>query len=471
MARDLAYAARTRALIASGLCLVASTWAAGPARAAFSTERIVAPGSVDRPVFVTAPPGDSDRLFILEQHRGQILILNLADGSLNATPFLTLTGLSTGNEQGLLGLAFHPDYALNGLFYVNYTRSDRDTVIARFQVSADPELANAASETQLLRITQPQTNHNGGWIAFGPDDGFLYIGSGDGGGSNDDDSGHTAGTGNAQDITDNLLGKILRIDVNSDDFPGDAARNYAIPASNPFVDVAGDDEIWSHGLRNPWRAGFDRETGELYIGDVGQNAREEIDIQPALVGGHNYGWRLREGTIETPGSVGGAAPAGALDPIFDYTHATASFTGCSVTGGYAYRGPIQELQGSYFFADYCTSDLWSLRFDGSDPSQFDGTNYTDLTDHTGDPRFTPDQGSFANLSSFGEDAAGNLYIVNLGTRNQFGALEFETGQIFRVPEPAAKLLWPTALVTLISLSAARRRNQRNRYGTMKTFGA
>jgi glucose/arabinose dehydrogenase len=339
----------------------------------FAMERVAA--GLERPVFLTAPPADIERVFIVEQHTGRIRILRLSERMLLATPFLTVPGISNGNEQGLLGLAFHPDYANNGFFYVYLT--DPDTNVVRYRVSPDPDLADDTSETPVLSYSQPQPNHNGGWIGFGPD-GHLYIASGDGGGSHDNDSGHTSGTGNAQDVTNNLLGKILRIDVDGDDFPADAQRNYAIPEGNPFVSVTGDDEIWAYGLRNPWRASFDFQTGDLYIGDVGQGHCEEIDVQPAAsTGGENYGWRLREGVIATPdGGVGGPPPPGAIDPIFDYPHGgpeTCSdpgtgFSGIAVTGGYVYRGPIGALDGRYFFADFGTAALWSLLWDGSDPT-------------------------------------------------------------------------------------------------------
>jgi glucose/arabinose dehydrogenase len=396
------------------------------------------------PLYLTAPPGDTSRVFIVEQRdgtTGRVRVLDL--GSLTLGTFLEVPGVSTGNEQGLLGLAFHPDYAINGLFYVNYTDAGAITRIVRYSVSGDPDVADAGSAAAVLSIAQPQSNHNGGWMAFGPD-GFLYIGSGDGGGSDDNDTGHTAGTGNAQDITNNLLGKLLRIDVDGDDFPADANRNYAIPADNPFVGVSGDDEIWAYGLRNPWRAGFDRATGDLYIGDVGQSSREEIDVQPAAsAGGENYGWRLREGTISTPtGGVGGAAPPGAIDPIYNYLHGAGSFQGNSVTGGYVYRGPAASLQGHYFFADFINSRLWSLRWDGSDPSTFDGSNFTDLADRTSDPDFAPDQGTLVNISSFGEDASGNLYIVSLG------------GDVFRISAlPVVPALGPASLAALACVLA------------------
>jgi glucose/arabinose dehydrogenase len=408
----------------------------------FQVERVAT--GLSLPLYLTAPPGDTGRVFIVEQRdgtTGRVRVLDLETLSLGT--FLEVPGVSTGDEQGLLGLAFHPDYASNGLFYVNYTDTGGTTRIVRYAVSADPDVADAGSAAPVLSIAQPQPNHNGGWIAFGPD-GYLYVASGDGGGGDDNDTGHTAGTGNAQDITNNLLGKLLRLDVDGDDFPADATRNYAIPADNPFAGVVGDDEIWAYGLRNPWRASFDRATGDLYIGDVGQSNREEIDVQPAAsAGGENYGWRLREGTIATPtGGVGGAPPPGAIDPIYDYLHGNGPFLGNSVTGGYVYRGPAASLRGHYFFADFVDSRLWSLRWDGSDPSTFDGTNHTDLVDRTVDPDFVPDQGSLGNLSSFGEDAAGNLYLVSLG------------GDVFRITAlPAVPALGPVALAAVALLLA------------------
>ncbi len=446
---------------------IAATWTGawawgvlGPAAAGaqdFAVMRVAT--GLDRPVFLTAPPGDAERVFVLEQHTGEVRILELAGRTLLPAPFLTVPPVATGNEQGLLGLAFHPDYASNGTFYVYYTDTSWDTQVVRYQVSADPDVADENSATPVLAITQPNANHNAGWIAFGPDD-LLYVAVGDGGGSNDSGTGHTTGTGNAQDVTDNLLGKILRIDVDGDDFPADPDRNYAIPPDNPFVGTTGDDEIWVYGLRNPWRPSFDRDTDDLYIADVGQSTCEEITVQPAgSGGGENYGWRLREGTIATPtGGVGGAAPAGAIDPIFDYPHFSfqtcsdpgpgAGFTGISVTGGTVYRGPVASLQGRYFFADYGTAELWSLLWDGSDPSLFDGSNYTDLTNHAGDPDFDPDVGSIDAVSSFGEDDAGNLYVLDLG------------GEVFLLPEPPGswmQLAGVSALLALSRLRAGRRR--------------
>ena len=361
-----------------------------------TTTRVAA--GLSSPVFVAAPPGDTERLFIVEQ-TGDILILNLASGTLNPDPFLEVT-VTSGGERGLLGLTFHPDYAQNGYFYVNYTLSvsgQLKTFVSRFSVSLNPDLAVDSSEYVLLTIDQPFANHNGGWIGFGPD-GYLYIGTGDGGSGGD--------PGNrAQDITNQLLGKMLRIDVNGDGFPGDPEKNYAIPADNPFVGITGDDEIWAYGLRNPWRSCFDRETGDLYIGDVGQGAWEEIDFQPASsAGGENYGWRCYEGP--DPYSTGGCDPPGTMVfPIHSYTHGGSPFR-CSVTGGYVYRGAtIWDLRGTYIFGDYCSDQIWSFRYDGA--------SMTDFEDRTAE--LDPPTFSIGSISSFGEDGNGELYICDLNS--------------------------------------------------------
>jgi glucose/arabinose dehydrogenase len=429
-------------------CLV---WASAADAQSFSTVRYAS--GLDRPVFLTSPPGDLGRAFVLEQHLGQIRILRLATRTVDATPFLTVGGISTGDEQGLLGLAFDPDYETNGFFYVNYTNPD--TQVVRYQVSADEDVAEPGSATPVITIDQPQGNHNGGWMGFGAD-GYLYIAMGDGGGGDDTGTGHTPGTGNGQDITANLLGKLLRIDVSGDDFPADPDRNYAIPPDNPFVGETGDDEIWVYGLRNPWRNSFDRLTGDLYIGDVGQTRCEEVNVQLGTsAGGENYGWRLREGVIATPtGGVGGPKPPGAIDPIIDYPHSAglepcsgtpAPFSGSAVTGGYVYRGPVAELQGRYFFGDFGTGNVWSLLFDGSDPSTHDGTNYSDLDDHNGEAAFTPNVGSIDLISSFGEDDQGNLYVLDLG------------GEVFYIPEPPAAAMQLAGFA--LALGLARRRGR------------
>jgi len=452
---------RRLAILVLGACLLA----VAPASAQFVETVRIASG-LARPVFLTAPPRDLDRVFVVEQHLGQIRIIRTATHALEATPFLTVPGVSQGGEQGLLGLAFHPDYATNGTFYVYYTNPD--TQVVRYRVSADPDLADPASATLVLSIAQPQSNHNGGWIAFGPD-GLLYIATGDGGSGNDDGTGHTPLVGNAQDITDNLLGKILRIDPEGDDFPADPLRNYAIPSDNPFVGTTGDDEIWVYGLRNPWRPSFDRFTGDLYIADVGQGSCEELDVQPiASMGGENYGWRLREGMIATPAiGIGGPPPPGAIDPIFDYPHFPASqpcsgpgggFSGFAITGGYVYRRPGGGLDGRYFFADFSTGRLWSLRYDGSAPIAFDGSNVFELTDHTGDPAFTPDVGSFNSIASFGEDAVGNLYVLDLD------------GDVFYIPEPPATMMLLVGVAATWTLGRWRMARARARERASRTAG-
>jgi glucose/arabinose dehydrogenase len=329
----------------------------------------------ERPLYVTEAGDDSGRLFVVEQG-GVVWILQ--DGERLETPFLDVSALITrqGNEQGLLGLAFHPNYSENGLFYINYTDVNGDTVVARYSVSADD--ANAAdpeSAQILMQVDQPYSNHNGGHMLFGPD-GYLYIGLGDGGSAGDPQ-------GNGQNLSA-LLGKLLRIDV-------DGGEPYGIPADNPFVDDANAaPEVWAYGLRNPWRFSFDRETNDLYIGDVGQNAWEELNFQPAdSAGGENYGWNIYEATYPYAGTD---SSDDLVMPFAEYGHNQ----GCSVTGGYVYRGEmLPDLQGVYLFADFCSGIIWSSYRDEA------GEWQTDVFMETG-----------RTISSFGEDAAGELYITD-----------------------------------------------------------
>ena len=378
---------------------------AGEGIEALTTVRVA--GNLDHLTFVTYAPGDYTRLFIVEK-QGRIKVLNLKTGVVNATLFLDIDalvggGLSTNDERGLLGLAFHPDYQNNGYFYVDYTNNVGTTTVARYSVSDDPEVADPGSALILLTIFQPFSNHNGGWIGFGPNDGFLYISTGDGGSAGD--------PGNrAQDITNQLLGKMLRIDVDGNDGPG---GNYGIPAGNPFVGITGDDEIWAYGLRNPWRSSFDRATGDLYIADVGQNAWEEIDFQPAdSTGGENYGWRCYEG--DHTFNTGGCPPAKTMVfPIHEYSHAL----GRSLTGGYVYRGcAIPTLDGTYFFADYVFTRLWSFTYEGQ--------NNPTVTSRIAELSPSSDGFSINQISSFGEDARGELYIVDQGSGF--------SGQVFKI---------------------------------------
>jgi len=322
------------------------------------------------PVFLTSPAGDA-RLFVLEQP-GRIRII--ADGQLLATPFLDIVArVGSGGERGLLGLAFHPSHASNGYFFVYFTDRQGNTRIERFSVSGNPDVADAQSAQLVLAVDQPFGNHNGGQVSFGPD-GKLYIALGDGG-SGGDPQGH--GQNRAT-----LLGSLLRLDV-------DAGQPYVIPADNPFVADAGmRGEIWAYGLRNPWRFAFDRTTGRLYIADVGQNAWEEINVAPASQAGINYGWNIMEG-MHCFGA--GCNDDGLMLPAVEYGHAD----GCSVTGGYVYRGTrIPEIAGHYFYSDYCGGWLRSFRFE-------DG-RATEPTD------WQIDAGS---VLSFGEDASGELYVL------------------------------------------------------------
>ena len=339
---------------------------------------LVAQG-LSSPLFVTAPTGDFNRLFVVERG-GRIRIVR--GGAVLGTPFLDVGPLITaGGEQGLLGMAFHPDFAANGRFYVNYTDTLGDTQIVRYQVSGDPDVADAASAFPILAIDQPYSNHNGGMIAFGPD-GMLYVGMGDGGSGGDPD-------GHGQNRM-TLLGDMLRLDV-------DGGSPYAIPADNPYAgSLSVREEIWGSGLRNPWRFSFDRGTGDLYIADVGQGAREEISFQPASSsGGENYGWKVMEGSVCYSPSTG-CSTAGLTLPIHEYDHSD----GCSITGGYVYRGSRSPaLVGRYFFADFCGTWLRSFVVVGG--------AVVGLQDHTATA------GALAGTSSFGEDAAGELYVVSL----------------------------------------------------------
>jgi glucose/arabinose dehydrogenase len=325
------------------------------------------------PLYVADAGDVADRLFVVEQ-TGRIMVVE--GGIVRPTPFLDISDrITNGGERGLLSVAFAPDYVQSGRFFVDYTNLDGDTVIERFARAADGTTADPASGSVILTIKQPASNHNGGLVLFGPD-GMLYVGMGDGGGSSE-----TSQQG------DTLLGKMLRLDVRGD--------GYAIPPDNPFVgDPAVNDEVWALGLRNPWRFSFDRQTGDLWIGDVGAVRWEEVDLQPATSrGGENYGWPRMEGP--DCGS-GPCDPNAYVLPVTAYRHTDGN---CVVTGGYVYRGSaFPELRGSYLYGDYCSGRIWAL-------------DAAKAASGTALPRLVLESG--VTLSSFGEDRNGELYLTDL----------------------------------------------------------
>jgi hypothetical protein len=331
---------------------------------------------LDHPLYLTAPPGDP-RLFVVEQG-GRIRILD--NGRVRKRPFLDLSdSVRTGAERGLLSVAFHPDYAHNGLFFVNYTDRRGDTRIERYRVTADPDSADRASAHLVLAVDQPYPNHNGGLVMFGPD-GMLWIGMGDGGGVGDRQ-------GNAQNQA-SLLGKLLRIDVDHGD-------PYAVPPDNPFVHRAGARaEIWAYGLRNPWRFCFDVAESLLIVADVGQDRWEEVDAVPLRFKGLNFGWNLMEGSH--PYRESPAEPRRMVRPIAEYGHDE----GCSITGGFVYRGQLfPDLYGHYVFSDFCRGWIRSFRY---------AAGHAD--------RWRQWARSAGPICSFGQDAAGELYAISLGGR-------------------------------------------------------
>ena len=354
-----------------------------------------------KPVYVCQPPGDNDRLFVLEQ-KGIIKIIK--NGMTVRKPYADLRNkvhnpITPGDERGLLGLAFHANYQNNGFVYINYSDKNDHTIVSRFRVASDPDRLDTKSEKVLIKLKQPFSNHNGGHMEFGPD-GYLYISVGDGGKWGDPYN-------NAQNLG-NLFGKILRIDVDTGD-------PYAIPDDNPFNNNEdAKDEIWLYGLRNVWRFSFDWGKGDVYLGDVGQDLWEEIDFVAAEnAGGQNFGWRVMEGN-HCYNPKEDCEPTGEL-PIFEYPNDAnymkiltgmdePNVDGCSVTGGYVYRGSaISELQGTYFFADYCSGNIWTFKEKNGKATEFQ--NRTEEISLGG--------GGFTNyISSFGEDNNGELYIVD-----------------------------------------------------------
>lgn len=367
-----------------------------------------------QPLFVLPVPDSTGRIFIVER-AGQVELFNpnsMQSGN-RPTTFLDIVGqVSTDGERGMLGMATAPDFVTSGAFYVYLTNTSGDIELRRYRTMAgNRNLADPATVEILLTIPhRGASNHNGGWIGFGPD-GFLYVAVGDGGGAGDPSD-------NAQN-TSSLLGKILRLDVSSDGYPADPARNYAIPAGNPFATAGGRPEVWAYGLRNPFRNSFDPATGNLLIGDVGQNAVEEIDMMRPTDGGANFGWAVLEGTSQFKGP----AQPSFVPPVTQYAHGGGPDQGVSVTGGYVYRGPVEALRGQYIFADL-TAKIWSIPVNDFQIGQTLPSSRFTLRS----AQFAPVGGSISTLVSFGVDQTGNLYIVDID------------GEIFRIESRATGTL-------------------------------
>ena len=344
-------------------------------------ERVAA--GFESPLLVTHAGDGSGRLYVVEQSG---LIRMIEDGEVVRTPFLDISDLTeAGGEQGLLGLAFHPAFERDRRFFINYTDTEGDTVVASYGVADDGVTADPDSAHTILKLDQPYSNHNGGHVAFGPD-GYLYIGMGDGGSAGDPEE-------NGQNL-DALLGKMLRIDV-------DAGDPYAIPDDNPFADGGGAPEIWAYGLRNPWRFSFDEPSGTLWIGDVGQDQLEEIDRVPADRPGLNYGWNLMEGSRCYQGSCDAS---GKVLPVTEYDHDD----GCSITGGFVYRGDeFPDMRGGYFFSDYCSGTIWAIDANANGPVK---------------PDVLLESGG--SISSFGVDEDGELYVTDISS-----------GEVLQVTDP------------------------------------
>jgi glucose/arabinose dehydrogenase len=423
----------TRLLAAAAGCLALALAGAGGAQ---TVESVLMASGIPGAVTVAAPEGDS-RLFVVER-AGRIRVVQ-SDGTLLATPFLDIRSrVGTGGEGGLLGLAFPADYAQSGLFTVYYTDLNLDSVVSRFAVSGDPNVANANSEQELLFIDQPDgtgfSNHKGGTIHYGPD-GFLWFATGDGGGANDPFE-------NAQN-PQSLLGKMLRIDVGPVFAPGSlpvAGEAYRIPADNPFVGSAPRDEIWALGLRNPFRWSFDRETGDIWIGDVGQNAIEEVDFESVTdPGGRNYGWDVMEGTRCNTNDPAPSPPCNSPSltlPVFEYDHSAGR---CTIIGGFRHRADFSPIRGLYFFGDFCTGEIWS--FDPATEAVVDRTAQLGAA-----------AGADFSLVSFGEDGLGRVLIVhrNAGTVHRIRP-------VVQSP-PGGCGLGPELLPALAALAWLRRRS-------------
>ncbi len=378
--------------------LIAALAVALPAEATPPARSKLLTSAVPLPICIANTPTDPQHLYVCSRV-GTIRVIDKDTGTASAGFFLNISAqVSLQQDNGLLGMAFDPNYATNGFFYINYRHTDGNIVLARYHVNPGAPSADPASAYTILRYAR-NLGHNGGWIGFSPINNLLYITSGDG-----DLGGTLDFAARAQNTVNMLWGKILRIDPSSDDFPNDPDRNYHIPPTNPFVNAPGDDEIWAYGVRNPWRASFDRLTGDLYFGDVGMDGWEEVNIENVLSpGGRNYGWPCMEGTHCTGSTQCTCNDPALTDPVHDYPHPL----GGSVTGGYVYRGSaIPAFQGLYFFGDFLRAKIWSFR-----PVNDEGI--AELTDRSSD--FIPPgtDRPISYIATFGEDAAGELYVADI----------------------------------------------------------
>lgn len=409
-------------------CLVALgslALATPPARSSLLTDE------VEQPMAIVPAPGDPTRIFVCERP-GRIRVVSTVTGAVAPAPILDVSAVvSQDGDNGLLCMAFDPDFAANGFFYIDYVDHANTFVLERYHLAPGATTVDPGTAHTIWRFPRP-VGHNGGWIGFSPTNGNLYISSGDG------DTGATPDAfGRAQSIVNQKMGKILRIDPRTDDFPADPDRNYRIPASNPFVAGPGDPEIWSYGLRNPWRCSFDRLTGDFYVADVGNGSREEINLEPAAsAGARNYGWPCMEGTLCTStGACACNAPSLTL-PIYEYPHPL----GKSVTGGYVYRGAaIPEFQGRYIFADFMRAKVWSFM-----PGSPSASDFQDLTEMLIPPATTT---PISWVSTLGEDAAGELYFASINHGRIYKLVPYPCAPVID-QQPASLTLPESEAVTL-----------------------
>jgi glucose/arabinose dehydrogenase len=396
--------------------------------------------NVTLPIGMAGTPADPQHMYVCER-AGSIAVIDRDTGARSPGSFLDITSMvNLEDDDGLLGLAFDPDYANNGFFYINYTRLDGNIVLARYHATPGATVSDSGSAYTIWSYPRPR-GHNGGWIGFSPVNGYLYITSGDG-----DLGGLPDPARHAQNLVNEQLGKILRIDPHSDDFPSDPDRNYHIPPSNPFVGITGDDEIWGYGVRNPWRGSFDRANGDFYFGDVGMDSYEEVDYEPASSpGARNYGWPCMEGTHCSPNDSCTCGDPSLTLPVYDYPHPT----GNSVTGGYVYRGStIPALQGVYIFADFIRSKVWSFRI------QPGGGGYTEFADRTSEFIPAGTTSPVSQVATFGEDVDGELYLANIFASKIYKVVPYPCAPVVDLsPAPQSHPIGATIIFRVLGAGA------------------